>query len=153
MTQNGAGKQLKPWYKTNSTEIMLILCHRAVSPCFCCRYVQRTHSQVSPDDAVVRAPLSDAAAVRRTRHAHGAAAPVVLGTCVSLQRCCRTHTYTHIQRAVATHKLIKHSRSFVPVLSIKNIKQLIIITISLISISSTIFLNNIISLFLMIRIT
>lgn len=68
---------------------------RFVKPMLLLFYVQRTHSQVSPDDAVVRAPLSDAAAVRRPSHAHGAAPPVVLWTCIRLQHCCKTHIHTH----------------------------------------------------------
>lgn len=101
---------------TNPVEIIVILCYRHKALCCCC-YVQRTHSQVSPDDAVVRAPLSNDATVRRPCHAHGAAPPVVLWTYVRLQHCCKTHT--HIQhRIFVTHKLIMHSCSFVPALII-----------------------------------
>lgn len=45
----------------------------------------RTHSQMSPDDAVIGAPFSDAAAVRRSTQAHGAAPPVVLQARVRFQ--------------------------------------------------------------------
>lgn len=50
--------------------------------------MQRTHSQVGPDDAVIGAPLPDTATVRRPRHAHGAAPPVVLWAYIRLQRSC-----------------------------------------------------------------
>lgn len=100
LIQNGAGKLLKPYINpTKPVEIIAMLCYRPVNPCSRC-YVQRTHSQVSPDDAVVGAPLSDAAAVRRPRHAHGAAPPVVLRTDVRLQHRCETHTRTHIRQRV-----------------------------------------------------
>lgn len=52
-------------------------------------FSQRTHSQVSPDDAVVGAPLSDAAAVRGPAHAHRAAPPVVLQADVRFQDRCK----------------------------------------------------------------
>lgn len=71
-----------------------------------------THSQVSPDDAVVRAPLSEAAAVRRPRHAHGAAPPVVLWTQLRLHRCSNTHMKTwhhilsHCDAAAEIHMII-----------------------------------------------
>lgn len=50
----------------------------------------RTHSQVSPNDAVVGAALPDAAAVRRPGHAHRAAPPVMLRSSVRLQHSCDT---------------------------------------------------------------
>lgn len=63
-----------------------------------CGQVRRTHAQVRPYDAVVGAPLTHAAAVRRARHPHGAAAPVVLGgALVGLQRRCGNRRTTLIQ--------------------------------------------------------
>lgn len=51
---------------------------------------------MSPDDAVIGAPFSDAAAVRCSAHAHGAAPPVVLQAHVRFQnRYKNTHTHTH----------------------------------------------------------
>lgn len=71
---------------------------RTVLGCLLSGQVRRTHPQVRPYDAVVGAPLPHAAAVRRARHPHGAAAPVVLGgALIRLQRSCENRRTALIQ--------------------------------------------------------